>query len=386
MKYRLLAGMCAAFLLAGSAAASAPQAMQQEHAADSAVSMKASTTDKKLITEKIPMEPLRDVDDSPLAEADFKAGGIAIGDPVSFAMAIKGIPEKSMNGSVHSEYMWPDMTVRIVNDLPYKYMQRKDLELPGSMKTPGIETIYFTAPGISTNRGISVGSRRENVVRVYGVPANMLWDGPNNCFYAVYEKGGYMLIFTLTDDKVKAIRLTDQDSGFLPVISDRRSRGLSRFRSEDFRIAGYGIGESFHEHSWMVWQKKAVTPEEEVWYYPGFGLRMDAKTKVLSALFLTDNHMMTNRGAAIGDQMSTVEALYGAPQKVEMTELEGHPQAAYIYFSRDRREVLIFYIDETEKVVRRIMVMRNPQIPNLFEPALERIRQVRIENREKSEG
>ena len=324
-----------------------------------------------------PLEPLRNIDGAPLEEKDFAAGGLSLGEPLSFAVMAKGQPEKIQTSQVYSDYEWKDLIVRAVNPLPYRYMNRKDLDLPGGGALPGIETLYLRGPSMETARGVRVGSCRENVFRVYGKPSRVLWDGRQGCFYAVYEGAGKMLVFTLAGDKVTGIRLSAPDPRWSGKGPARPGSGA------DFRIAGYAIGDAFQEYPWLVWEKKAVNPEEEVWYYPGFGARMDGKHKILSALFITDGRMLTWRGLTAGDQMSTVEALYGAPQKVEMTEMEGHPQAAYIYFSDDKREVLIFYMDEAEKVVRHIMVMGNPQIKNPLQHALDRIHQIRRENEER---
>ena len=386
MKYSWCPLLCAVMVLMGGSVLAAPI----EAPAAEAGAKAASAADKKpaqpaeagkpaASPKEAPQEPLRNIDGAPLVEKDFTAGGISLGDPLSFAVMAKGQPEKIQAAPVHSDYEWKDLVIRAVNPLSYRYMNRKDLDIPGKETLPGIEAVYLKGPSMETARGIRVGSRRENVLRVYGKPSQVLWDGRQGCFYAVYDAQGKMLVFTLAGDKVTGIRISVSDSGF----SGKKADPLRLGSGEDFRIAGYAVGDAFQEYPWLVWEKKAVNPEEEVWYYPGFGARMDVKHKILSALFITDPRMITWRGLTAGDQMSTVEALYGAPQKVEMTEMEGHPQAAYIYFSKDKKEVLIFYIDEAEKVVRHIMVMGNPQIKNPLQHALDRISQVRRQNEER---
>ena len=386
MNYRWLAGLSAALVLCTSAAAAdipAPGPLSQPAAARRAEEVKtpggapeAADVKKAALPDeaaKSLAEPLRSIDGAPLSDMDFAAAGLSLGDDPARAAALFGAPARILPSAVKTEYEWPALAVRAVNDLPQRYMNRTDLDLPGRGTAPGINVIYLKGQGIKTARGIAVGSRRENVVRVYGRPVRLLWDGPAGSFYAVYEKDGKMLVFTIEKGKVAGIRISTADPSFAGAAL-KKGEGLS---DEDLRIAGYGLGGAFREYSWLVWEKKAVNPEEEVWYYPGFGARMDSAHKILSALFITDGRMMTWRGVSAGDQMSTVEALYGAPQKVEMTEMEGHPQTAYIYFSKDRKTVLIFYIDEAEKVVRHIMVMHNPQIRSPFQPALDRIRQIR---------
>lgn len=383
MKYAWCPWLCAVMVLMGGTVMAAPAAEAGTHAAEAAPAAEkgqagpAKAEKPAAAPKEAPLEPLRNIDGAPLEEKDFAAGGLSLGEPLSFAVMVKGQPEKIQTSQLRSDYEWKDLIVRAVNPLPYRYMNRKDLDLPGGGALPGIEALYLQGPSMETARGIRVGSRRENVFRVYGKPSRVLWDGRKGCFYAVYEGAGKMLIFTFAGDKVTGIRLSAPDSRW------RQAGPAHPGSGADFRIAGYAIGDAFQEYPWLVWEKKAVNPEEEVWYYPGFGARMDGKHKILSALFITDARMLTWRGLTAGDQMSTVEALYGAPQKVEMTEMEGHPQAAYIYFSEDQREVLIFYIDEAEKVVRHIMVMGNPQIKNPLQHALDRIHQVRRQNEER---
>ena len=386
MKYSWCPWLCAAMVLMGGSALAAPMeasasgaGVQAAAAAEKTPAQPAEAGKSAGGQMEAPPEPLRNIDGAPLTEKDFAAGGISIGDPLSFAVMAKGQPEKIQSAPVRSDYEWKDLVIRAVNPLSYRYMNRKDLDLPGKGMLPGIEAMYLKGPSMETARGIRVGSRRENALRVYGKPSRVLWDGRQGCFYAVYDAEGKMLIFTFSGDQVTGIRISVSDPDFSgPKVSPLRSGS-----GEDFRIAGYAVGDVFQEYPWLVWEKKAVNPEEEIWYYPGFGARMDGKRKILSALFVTDPRMITWRGLTAGDQMSTVEALYGAPQKVEMTEMEGHPQAAYIYFSKDKKEVLIFYIDEAEKVVRHIMVMGNPQIKNPLQHALDRISQVRRQNEER---
>ena len=63
--------------------------------------------------------------------------------------------------------------------------------------------------------------------------------------------------------------------------------------------------------------------------------------------------------------------------------MDTHPQSAYIYFSKDKETVLVFYINEKEKTIQNIVSMKNPQIPNPLQPALDRIRNVRTINQQR---
>lgn len=325
-------------------------------------------------------EALRPISTTPLTDMDFTVRGISLGESFGKAELLAGRPEKAAAGTVRSEYGWKDLTIRFVNDLAYRYGSREDLSLPGNFQSAGAEAIEITGPSILTPRGLTVGSSRENVLRVYGRPARILWDGPKQSFYFVYEKNGRMLVFTVKNNVIDRIRISHEDAAFAGKKNGSLFGRTGRMSEEDFRIAGFALNTVFHEYPWLIWEKKAMNPEEEVWYYTGFAVRMGKKDQLIQAAFLTDGRMMTYRGISMGDQASTVEAVYGAPEKVEMNAMDGHPQSAYIYFSPDKRKVLILYISEKEKTVQNVLVMNNPQIINPFQKALDAVNHVRAKN------
>lgn len=362
---------------AASSSAAVSTGTEKKIKAEDAGKSTASMEETVLETKK---EPLRQVSSVSLFDMDFMVRGISLGQRLETVEKMAGKPEKAESGTVRSEYLWKDLTVRFVNDLAYRYESRKDLSLPGNFHSAGAEAMEITGPSILTPRGLTVGSSRENLLRVYGRPARILWDGPKQSFYFVYEKQERMLVFTVKNNVIGRIRISYAE----PAYAGKETGGLygkeDRLGEADFRIAGFSLDTPFHEYSWLVWEKKAMNPEEEVWYYPGFAVRMEKKDQMIHAMFLTDGRMTTYRGISMGDQASTVEAVYGAPEKVEMNAMDGHPQSAYIYFSPDKKKVLIFYIDEKERTVQNILVMGNPQIVSPFQKALDAVNHVRAKN------
>lgn len=127
----------------------------------------------------------------------------------------------------------------------------------------------------------------------------------------------------------------------------------------DFSLAGLSLGQRFKDYSFMEWERKMMNPGEEIWYYEGYGVRMTKKEHWIMAFFLTDDRMLTPRGLAMGDDQSTAEMLYGAPQKLEMDTSTGSPRTAYVYFSQGQKEVLILYFKN--KKVDGIVCAGNPQ-------------------------
>lgn len=312
--------------------------------------------------------------DDALTEADLTIGGVAPGDSFADAVRKKGLPESVSRGNIFDECRWKDVTVRFVGDIPGKYSTFSD---NGRALPRGAADIYTDSAEVKLSRGIGPGDTRENVIRTYGVPSEIAWDGSRKSFYLVYAAGKKTLSFRISNDRVAGVASSLAEKAAADRLSEQ-DRTVMDVR--DFRLAGYEIGAVFAEHPWMVWEKKAVNPKEEIWYYPGFAVRMDSGSKIISSVFLTGQEMMTRRGVSIGDQLSTVEAIYGRPHKIEMNLSEKHPQCAYIYFSKDQRQVLIFYIDGTSKTVRGIVTMKNPQIPNPFQKTIDRIARVRAEN------
>lgn len=397
MKYKWCAAWCMALMLAagsvsfgeeikGMSDAAAGSETLPKASAPASQEIKKDGSKEKAAKTAHPVpnakpETLRSISSFPLYDADFTIRGISLGDTLGTVTVIAGKPDTEKLSAVRNEYQWKDFSLRIVSDLAYKYGRETDPSLSSHYALkPGVEAIAVTVSSVMTPRGLTVGSSRENVLRVYGKPARILWDGPKNVFYLVYEKGEKSLVFTIGKDKVERVLVTRKD----PQFEGNESVGLYgksfHMRDKDFRIAGFSLGTVFHEYTWLVWEKKAMNPEEEVWYYPGFAVRMDKKTKTIEAAFLTDARMLTDRGITIGDHVSTLEALYGEPEKLEMNAIEGHPQSAYIYFSPDRQNVLIFYVDQQSKTVQNVLVMANPQITNPFQAALDKVSHVRAKN------
>ena len=100
-------------------------------------------------------------------------------------------------------------------------------------------------------------------------------------------------------------------------------------------------------------------PKEDVWYFSGYAVRATAKSGIIQGLFLTDSNMVTTRGITLGDDLGTVELVYGAPHKVELDISSGHPRTSYIYFSKTKRNILILFF--TKQKVDGIVSAKNPQ-------------------------
>lgn len=321
------------------------------------------------------------IDGRALGRADFSVRGLSLGSSFADTEAVLGMPESIDKGSVRDVYGWKDMAVRFVHDLPAEYSTREDVTL--AERVPGgADVISVSGADVLTARGVSVGTSRENVLRVYGRPAALLWDGKRESLYLTYASGEDMIVFTVKKDKVSNIRIAEKDKDFLSSRAAGVAAKGKRTTEDDFRIAGYALGETFNEHAWLSWEKKAINPEAELWYYQGFGVRFRTKDRNIRSFFLTDARMTTARGISVGDDQSTVEALYGGPEKLEVNHLETGTQNAYIYFSPDRHKVLIIYLSDATKKVVNVVIMNNPQIVHPVQHVLDELEALREKNAE----
>ena len=335
-------------------ASAAPEAKKNKNTAEAAEENK--TTEKK---EKAAIPPLAPVDGKALTENDFKIGGISFGDSVSHVISLYGNPVSHLKNDYANEYNFKDFVVISADDFIYRYMERKDLDLDQKFSNSGVSAIYVIKDSLKTARGISVGSSRESVVRAYGSPSDTLWDGRNGIFYLNYRMGPRQITFTVKNDKVEDFRLSSMKSDSRPV-SDYKDIEHSQYLPlRDFKIAGYELNTVFKQYPWEDWIKKMTNPREEVWYYPGYAVRFTAKSHLIQGLLLEDHDMITNRGLSLGDDISTVDLLYGAPGKIELDSLSIHPKTAYIYFSTGREFALIVYLENNK--VTGIVSTINPR-------------------------
>lgn len=296
--------------------------------------------------------------EKPLSAFDFSVGGVSLGDSIS-SLSSRGRAEKVIHENTRDSYIFKDMTVKRTAPFLLSYSHRSDL--PEDFKFPGkgISEIDVSGAGAKTPRGIGVGSSREDVLRAYGRPLMVLWDGRGKSFHFRYGSGLQEMDVTLTGDKVSSIRLASLTS---PVkrgdVSYDSGEGPLYLGDRDFKVAGYELGSTFQAHPFEEWEKKMANPKEEILYFPGYAVRLTVKSSLISALFLTDNRMVTSRGLSLGDDVSTVDLLYGKPHRVEMNVSGSEPKTSYIYFSKGKSDVLI--INFSKNKVEGIVNAMNP--------------------------
>ena len=359
MKYRMKAALLAICVSACSAFGFSVYA-EGSHAAAAVSDQKAGagvnhSAEKKQGGEAHSLFP---ISEKPLSAFDFSVGGVSLGDSIS-SLSSRGTAEKVIHENTRDSYVFKDMTVKRTAPFLLSYSHRSDL--PEDFKFPGkgISEIDVSGAGVKTPRGIGVGSSREDVLRAYGRPLMVLWDGREKAFHFRYGSGLQEMDVTLTGDKVSSIRLASLTS---PVKGDDVSyssgEGPLYLGDRDFKVAGYELGSTFQAHPFEEWEKKMANPKEEILYFPGYAVRLTVKSSLISALFLTDNRMVTSRGLSLGDDVSTVDLLYGKPHRVEMNVSGSEPKTSYIYFSKGKSDVLI--INFSKNKVEGIVNAMNP--------------------------
>lgn len=315
---------------------------------------KTAAEKEENVGKKAAAEALLPIDTSPLTEEDFTCHGMALGEGADSLISKMGVPETISRGSVADTYTWKKLTARVNHAIT----EESAWKVMGKSAPPeGLAAYRSEWKDLTTLRGIHVGSSRESVLRAYGRPGQVLWDGEKKEFLLVYEAENKKISFTIHKNAVESWHVSyapEQEKGGAGATNAR-----DHLPEKDFSLAGLSLGQRFQDYSFMEWERKMMNPGEEIWYYEGYGVRMTKKERWILAFFLTDDRMLTPRGLAMGDDQSTAEMLYGAPHKLELDTSTGSPRTAYVYFSKGQKDVLILYFKN--KKVDGVVCAGNPQ-------------------------
>ncbi len=313
----------------------------------------------KTAEEKLP--PLLEINGTPLSAADFVLKGVSPGDAAGDAVTALGNPVSSRQGALRTEYQWDGLLVTANSGFLHKYLTGGILTPDPEQQEQGVTDIYADKAGIRTVRGISVGERRENVLRVYGKPDQIQYDEIKKCFYLAYSWKDRMLVFTVCDGKVVSMLSGYADPSYLRTSEDA-FRDAFELRlhpgflpSRDFALAGYRIGQQFTEPDWDRWEKKMVNPNEEIWYFKDYILRIDTEKRI-NLIFFRGSRMMTPRGLAVGDQLSTLKELYGVPQRIDTDKTGPELMSVYYYTMPGSNTMLIMYVSSQDRTVHEIVL------------------------------
>ncbi|AOH39087.1 hypothetical protein [Dialister pneumosintes] len=285
--------------------------------------------------------------------SDFVWQGVVLGDEESNLINKLGKPDSVKNGSILTQYAWGNIIGTFHKPLPTTYTE-SNFSLGRSIKS-GLFDLSLGKETKSTYRGISVGMLRENVLRTYGKPDSILWNGKKHSFYFLYGYEDKIICFQIVSDKVESIQFLYKE---YMEFSPKKSFEIvptGTIGTDDLHIAGFHLGDVFLAHSWDTWEKKWVGKGITQWYYSGYAVRESDKNHKIQSLFITDKNMLTNRGITIGDTVDTVEFLYGKPSKIEINVVDGQIEKVYVYIPTYKNGVLLIYFKD--KKVSNIAVI-----------------------------
>lgn len=159
----------------------------------------------KAAKEETAETPLLPIDASPLASDDFILHGMALGDRVDSLIRNMGVPDAISRGSVSDTYTWKDFTARV----NHAVTEESAWKVMGKTAPPtGLTEYRSERKDMETLRGIHAGSSREAVLRAYGRPLRLLWDGEKRDFLLTYEAGDQEISFIIHKNVVKSLHVS----------------------------------------------------------------------------------------------------------------------------------------------------------------------------------
>ena len=164
-------------------------------------------SDKEMNEARETDAPLMPVNSKPLMADELSFDGVRLGDTEGNLISAFGVPEKITRGSISTTYEWNGVKAQVIKPLPEPYQNSvMSLQKTGN---PGMSLLTVSSGKGTTGRGISIGMRRENVLRTYGRPLQVFWNDKGRDFYFVYEAGQQELWFQIKNDKVAGIILLE---------------------------------------------------------------------------------------------------------------------------------------------------------------------------------
>lgn len=299
------------------------------------------------------------IDGAPLSESDFQVAGFMLGGEFSPSGEKHFVRTRE---TLFDIYRAEGISVSVSSSFLKSYMKRNDLPIRQVIQNEGISQITVSKDVYRTVRGIAVGETRENMLRKYGKADEILWDEKAKLYHFLYRMGVRELRFIVKQGRILSI-----EASFIPANNLSRQKPYTQTDSDllaarDMRIAGYELHTVFSPRDSQDWEKKMSGEKEEILYYPGFSVQTNKRNHHIESLFITDSGILTSRGITLGDDVSTVDLLYGPPHKLEVNTDSGFPKTAYIYFSQQKRDILIIYIKDNK--VDGILTTGNPQRGN----------------------
>ncbi len=294
---------------------------------------------------------LAQLQNEPVTTADMQLSGVGIGSDAAAAVRAFGAPEAIRRGNMDTEYRWAGggAVVRDAVDWPAEVAAQ--YHIPQVKLQQGVISVTATQAGPKTPRGLTVGNSRENVVRMYGAPAQVRLDPATETTYYLYDnpEGTQRLTVTVHKLQVGELRIDAVDAQAHTEKEEDRGE----------RLLGWRVGEVYQEPSWATWESKAEMKERCYWLFRDMMIEVDLPTQKIRKVIVRSPHVATSKGIALGDSVSTLLHVYGKPLLQEQGDGDrpsvwyytDHADAgAYLAFviSTDKKEVIDIILTDTK--------------------------------------
>lgn len=305
-----------------------------------------------------------------LTNADFAIAGIRRGDTLTKVRQAFGSPIHYSQSDHFTKIQYDDLqqALRVVlrNDtadvLKENGEERKAVQV-------GVDSLYLLRGKdfpIGSTHSIYLKYPAEALVREFGAPTNVLRDADADVYYFVYKSpdGESSYVFAIANRRVERVALIPPRA---PYVDTTAAASATKWTERDFTLMGFGLNEPFEANKYNMWTNLVKQKGGDFWLYGSYGLEVNRRNMVTKAFLLTNN-AYTNRGATLGYHTSTILALYGRPDRVEMGPNTPDAVDAYYYDSPFQKGVsLVFVMKHNEHYVDDILLISEP-IQNLQDP------------------
>lgn len=304
----------------------------------------------------------------PLVPADFFIGSVRSGDTLQKVQRIFGISSKYSQSSHYTKLRYTD------TDLDMRFILRNDTanilkQTVGERKAVrvGVNSVFLSkGKDIIMSRSIRLKFPAEALVRQFGIPTDVLRDADANVYYFIYAdpNGLDMLVFAIGDRKIERVALMPPRPPYVTgVATPTKNQRLER----DFTLMGFAIEKPFQPNKYNMWTGLVKRHGNDFWLYGDYGVEVDRRNTV-KKVFLLTNNAFTGRGATLGYHVSTILALYGHPDRVEIGPDTDKSVDAYYYDSPFQTGVSLIFVMKHDTHYVDDVILTNTPFSNLQDP------------------
>ncbi|SJZ57380.1 hypothetical protein [Megasphaera cerevisiae] len=304
----------------------------------------------------------------PLSAADFSIGNVRRGDSLAKVRRVWGSPN-AYSQSIHYtklKYDDTDKTMRFVLRNDTASILKQTVEERQAVRV-GVEAVFLVkGKGVPMGRNLRLQYPAEVLVRQFGMPSNVLRDVDANVYYFVYEspRKDTMMVFAIGDRKIERVALMPPRP---PYVYDDITTPQSVHAERDFALMGFSLDTTFQANKYNMWSNLIKRNGNNFWLYGDYGVEVD-RHNLVKKVFLLTNNGYTGRGATLGYHISTILALYGHPDRVDLGGGGEKSVDAYYYDSPFQKGVsLVFIVDHAKQFVDDVILTSEP-IKNMQDP------------------